>query len=97
MLNVNITIDEFGWNASAIPNGGSHSNTPASGLGIASGATDLASIVFFSSQNAANGTQNNGLWIDNLVVNTDVEVIPEPSSAAVILGLAVFGGLRRRR
>ncbi len=97
VLGINITIDEFGWNASAIPNGGSSVNTPATGLGIASGATDLAEIIFFSSQNAANGTQNNGLWIDNLVVNTDLEIIPEPSSAAVILALAAFGGLRRRR
>ncbi len=73
---VAITIDDAGWGAAAAPlSGGTNANstgqTPATGLGIASGATDLESIVFFSSQNLVNGGQNNGVWIDNLLVQTD--------------------------
>ena len=76
---VTVTIDDSGWGASAAPTaGGTNANstgeTPATGLGIASGATDLASIVFFSSQNSINGGQNNGIWIDNLLVQTDQTV-----------------------
>ena len=73
---VTVTLDDSGWGSSAAPTAGgtiatSDGETPATGLSIASGATDLASIVFFSSQNAGNGTQNNGVWIDNLLVQTD--------------------------
>ena len=96
-VSVSLVFDEFGWNASAAPTGGGSTQTPVTGLGIASGATDLASIQFFSSQNQNNGGQNNGFHIDNLLVETDVKVIPEPSSAVAILALAVVGGLRRRR
>ena len=96
-LEVSILFDQNGWNASVVPNGGNTVQTPATGLGIASGATDLASIVFFTSQNAANGNQNNGLWVDNLLVHTEVAVVPEPSSAVAILALAFAGGIRRRR
>ena len=98
-LGVSVVFDQNGWNASVVPNGGSSTQTPATGLGIASGATDLAQIIFFTSQNAANGAQNNGIWVDNLLVDSDVMIaaIPEPSSAVAILALAVAGGLRRRR
>lgn len=76
-VSVSITIDENGWNASAVqPAGSGGMQTPATGLGIASGATDLASIVFFSSHNANVDTQNKGLWIDNVVVTTDLTVEP---------------------
>ena len=73
---VTVTIDDSGWGSSATPTDGgtvatSDGETPATGLSIASGATDLASIVFFSSQNAVNGNQNSGVWIDNLLVQTD--------------------------
>ena len=99
-VSVSLVFDEFGWNASAAPTGGGSTQTPATGLGIASGATDLASIQFFSSQNQNNSGQNNGFHIDNLLVETDVKIsnaVPEPSSAVAILALAVAGGLRRRR
>ena len=77
---VTVTIDDAGWGASATPTAGgtnvdSTGETPATGLAIASGATDLASIVFFSSQNSINGGQNNGVWIDNLLVQTDQTVM----------------------
>ena len=77
---VSVTIDENGWNASAGPaeNGGGATQTPASGLGIASGATDLASIVVFSSHNDLN-TSNVGFWVDNIVVETDLTVEGTPS------------------
>ena len=57
---VTVTIDDAGWGAAAAPTaGGTNANstgeTPATGLSIASGATDLASIVFSSSQNSVNG------------------------------------------
>ena len=96
-IDISLVFDQNGWNASAAPTGGGSTQTPATGLGIASGATDLATIEFFTSQNQNNGTQNNGVWVDNLFVETDVKVIPEPSSAVAILALAVVGGLRRRR
>jgi len=70
---VSVSIDENGWNASATPTGGNVTETPASGLGIASGATDLASIVLFSSHNVLNAG-NNGFWVDNIVVATDLTV-----------------------
>ena len=70
---VSVSIDENGWNASAAPTGGNVTETPASGLGIASGATDLASIVLFSSHNVLNGGVN-GFWVDNIVVATDQTV-----------------------
>jgi len=73
---VSITIDENGWNASAAPplGAGSRTETPATGLGIASGATDLASIDIFSSNHELNAG-NNGFWIDNIVVATDRTVL----------------------
>lgn len=78
-LSVSITIDENGWNAAAAPTRGSVTETPASGLGIASGATDLASIDVFSSLHELNNTTgNNGFWIDNIVVATDLTVEPTP-------------------
>jgi len=85
-LGVSITIDENGWSASASPNGGA-STVPADGeptatdLGIASGATDLASIVFFSSHNSSVNGQNKGFWVDNIVVATDLTVEPSPVAA----------------
>ena len=75
-IGVSIVIDENGWNASAAPTGGASVETPAMGLSIASGAPDLASIVFFSSHNANVDPQNKGLWIDNVVVATDLTVEP---------------------
>ncbi len=71
---VNIVIDENGWNVSAAPSGGGSVTTPATGLGIASGATDLASIEFFTSLNDSLSPQNNGFWLDNIVVTTDQTV-----------------------
>lgn len=94
---VSVVIDSSGWGASFIPTGGGSTQTPATNLSIASGATDLASIVFFSSQNASVSSQNSGLWVDNLFVETPPVAIPEPSSAAVVLALAFAGSLRRRR
>jgi len=86
-LGVSITIDENGWSASASPTGGA-STVPADGeptatdLGIASGATDLASIDVFSSLHELNNTTgNNGFWIDNIVVATDLTVEPSPVAA----------------
>lgn len=70
-LAVSVTIDENGWNASATPSGGNVTETPAMGLGIASGATDLASIVISTSNHTLNAG-NNGFWIDNIVVATDL-------------------------
>jgi len=81
-LSVSVTIDENGWNASATPTDGNFTETPASGLGIASGATDLASIdVFTSLHELNNATGNNGFWIDNIVVATDLTVEPSPVAA----------------
>ena len=76
---VSVTIDENGWNASAgpAPNSGGATQTPATGLGIASGATDLASIVLFSSHNDLNAG-NVGFWVDNIVVATDLTVEGTP-------------------
>ena len=76
---VSVTIDENGWNASAgpAPSSGGATQTPATGLGIASGATDLASIVLFSSHNDLNAG-NVGFWVDNIVVATDLTVEGTP-------------------
>ena len=74
---VSVTIDENGWNASAAPTGGSVTETPATGLGIASGATDLASIEISTSNHSLNAG-NNGFWIDNIVVATDQTVVGMP-------------------
>lgn len=78
---VNITIDENGWNVAAAPNSGGFTSNPATGLGIASGATDLASIEFFSSLNDSNRIDvgsRNGFWVDNIVVATDQTVQANP-------------------
>lgn len=75
-VTVSIVIDDAGWNVSAEPTGGQSASTPASGLGIASGATDLASIVFFTSHNQNVNGQNKGVWVDNIVVATDLTVEP---------------------
>ena len=98
-INFSITIDEFGWNAAAVPNGGSSTQTPVTVLNIDSGATDLASIQFFSSVAFAARTQNNGFHVDNIVVETDLLAtsIPEPTSALALLGLTMAIGCRRRR
>ena len=72
---VSVTINENGWDAAAVAGGGNTTQTPATGLGIASEATDLASIVFFSSHNDLNGG-NVGFWVDNIVVATDLTVEP---------------------
>ena len=50
--------------------------TEATGLGIASGATDLASIIFFTSHSSTVSAQNKGLWVDNILVTTDLTVEP---------------------
>ena len=73
---VNVTIDEDGWNVSAAPTGGGSMPTEATGLGIASGATDLASIIFFTSHSSTVSAQNKGLWVDNILVTTDLTVEP---------------------
>ena len=85
---VSITIDENGWNASAgpAPNSGGATQTPATGLGIASGATDLASIVLFSSHNDLNAG-NVGFWVDNIVVATDLTVEGTPPLLGDFLSL----------
>ena len=70
-IEVSVVIDENGWNVAAAPTGGGSTMTPATGLGIASGATDLASIEFFTSVNDSVSGQNNGFWVDNIVVATD--------------------------
>ncbi|MGJ8697656.1 MAG: PEP-CTERM sorting domain-containing protein [Verrucomicrobiaceae bacterium] len=95
-IGVSITIDNAGWGASAAPTGGSSTQTPASGLGIASGADNLASLVFFSSHNTSVNAQNKGLWVDNLLVDTDLVSVPEPSSALLSL-IALMGFMRRKR
>jgi hypothetical protein len=96
---VSITIDENGWGASATPTGGSVTETPATGLGIASGATDLASIIFFSSHNDLN-LGNVGFWVDNVVVATDLTVDGDGAVDCLdvdeyigILGMPATGGL----
>lgn len=96
-VGVSVTIDQNGWNASAAPTGGSSLQTPATGLGIASGATDLASIVFFSSHNTIVNNQNKGLWVDSVIVETDLIAVPEPTSSVILFGIAAVYGLRRRR
>ena len=75
-LDVNVTFDENGWNVTALPQGGSFgpADPTVTGLGIASGATDLATIEFFTSHNASVNSQNKGFWLDNLVVETGVMV-----------------------
>ena len=75
-LDVNVTFDENGWNVTALPQGGSFgpADPTVTGLGIASGATDLATIEFFTSHNASVNSQNKGFWLDNLVVATGVMV-----------------------
>ena len=75
-LDVNVTFDANGWNVTALPQGGSFgpADPTVTGLGIASGATDLATIEFFTSHNASVNSQNKGFWLDNLVVATGVMV-----------------------
>ena len=78
-ISINITINENGWNASALNSRGSNSiQEEAIGLGIASGATDLTSIEFFSSHNAVVSNQNKGFWLDSILVTTDLTVEPQP-------------------
>jgi len=74
LLGVSITIDENGWNVTGTPDGGASVSTPATGLSIGSGATDLSSIVFFTSHNVVIDNENKGLWVDNVVVTTDLTV-----------------------
>lgn len=96
VVNVSVTIDELGWNVTAAPSGGGSTSIPLSGLGIASGATDLASIQFFTSTNAILNNQNNGFYLDNISVVTDAKVIPEPTAAVVLLATGLIFGRRRR-
>lgn len=97
IMNVSVTIDNAGWGATMVPGGGSSTQTPVTGLGIASGASNLASIEFFNSNASSVNNQNNGFWLDNIAVDTDaLAVVPEPSSFA-LLALAGLGVLRRRR
>ena len=88
---VSVTFDGSGWGVAAAPTGGTSTETPATGLGIASGATDLASIVFSTSQNSIVNDQNNGVWVDNLLVQTDRTV--ESTDMTVLKGDADMNGV----
>ena len=81
-ISFNVTINDTGWNASAINSRGTFVvQEEATGLSIDSGAPDLASIEFFSSHNATVTGQNKGFWLDSVLVTTDLTVEPQPSVA----------------
>ena len=79
-ISFNVTINDTGWNASAINSRGTFVvQEEATGLSIDSGAPDLASIEFFSSHNAIVTGQNKGFWLDSVLVTTDMTVEGTPS------------------
>ena len=81
-ISFNVTINDTGWNASAINSRGTFVvQEEATGLSIDSGAPDLASIEFFTSHNAIVTGQNKGFWLDSVLVTTDLTVDPQPSVA----------------
>ncbi|MDP0490236.1 MAG: PEP-CTERM sorting domain-containing protein [Verrucomicrobiota bacterium JB023] len=92
MIDIDLSIDGLLWGASATPTAGTFASTPASDLAITSGASDLASIQFFSSHNSSVNNQNKGLWLDDITVTQ----IPEPSTA-LLGGMGLLALLRRRR
>ncbi|MBK1830064.1 PEP-CTERM sorting domain-containing protein [Verrucomicrobiaceae bacterium R5-34] len=88
LVNVSLTLNGTTWDASAA----SGTSTPATGLNIDSGATDLSYIQFFTSHEDNVNGQNKGIWVDDILVTQ----VPEPSSVA-LLGLGGIALMLRRR
>ncbi|BDS08133.1 hypothetical protein NT6N_31730 [Oceaniferula spumae] len=89
LVDVSLTLNGSTWDASAASGSG---DTPATGLAIDGGATDLSYIQFFTSHNSSVNGQNKGVWVDNILVTQ----VPEPSSAA-LFGLGGIALILRRK